>query len=138
MALLFEDDYQILKESFLEYEEDDAQRFFVIKNFPLPLGLYSHGGTSLDQVEILCVIPANYNTSGGDMFWVYPPLVRADGKAIPNVAGFGGPEPKHFKGKEYCRWSRHWTPESWKSKVDNIQKILDRLEWALRKPDAKA
>jgi hypothetical protein len=136
MALLFEEDYQILKESCLEYDEDEAQRFLVIKNFPLASGLYLNGGTSLDQVEVLWVVPANYNTSGGDMFWVHPPLVRADGKAIPNAAGFGGPEPRRFKGKEYCRWSRHWTPESWKPKTDNIQKVLDRIDWALRKPDA--
>jgi len=98
-GVAFEEDYTILKESCLVYEEDEPQRFLVIKNFPLTSGLYSHGGTSLDQVEVLCVIPANYNTSGGDMFWVHPPLVRADGKTIPNAAGFGGPEPQHSKAR---------------------------------------
>ncbi len=137
MPLLFDGDYQILQESGLEVEEDENQRFLVIKNFPLAPGLYVHNGNVLTQVEVLSVIPANYNTSGGDMFWVHPALVRADGKAIPNVACFGGGDARHFKGKEYCRWSRHWPAESWKAKVDNIQKVLDRIEWALEKPDAK-
>jgi len=136
MALLYEEDYQILKESGLEYEEDEAQRFLVIKNHPLPSGLYIHAGQVIEQAEVLWVVPPNYNTSGGDMFWVYPALVRADGKEIPNISVVGGGDPRHFKGKEYCRWSRHCAPESWKSKVDNIRKVLSRIEWALRKPDA--
>mgnify|MGYP001306843265 CR=1 FL=1 len=136
MPLLFDGDYQILQESGLEIEEDEAQRFLVIKNFPLPPGLYAHNGTVLTQVEVLSVIPANYNTSGGDMFWVHPALVRADGKAIPAAAVFGGGDSRRFKDKEYCRWSRHWPAASWKAKVDNIQKVLDRIEWALKKPDA--
>jgi hypothetical protein len=135
MSLLFEEDYLILKDSGLEYEEDETQRFFVIKNFPLVTGFYHHGGTSLDRVEVLWIVPPNYNTSGGDMFWVHPALARADGKAIPNAAGFGGGDPRHYKGKEYCRWSRHWAENSWQAKVDNIQKVLSRIEWALRRPD---
>jgi Prokaryotic E2 family E len=136
MALLFEEDYQILKDSGLEYIEDETQRFLVIQNFPLPTGLYIHNGTLLEQVEVLWVVPGNYNTSGGDMFWVHPALVRADGNVIPRAAGFGGGDPRHFQGREYCRWSRHWAEESWCPKIDNIQKVLGRIDWALRKPDA--
>jgi hypothetical protein len=136
MGLLFDEDYKILQESGLEFEEDEAQRFLVIKNFLLPPAIYVHNGTPIDQVEILYIIPPNYNTSGGDMFWVHPALTRADGNAIPAAAVFGGGDSRRFKDKEYCRWSRHWTAESWKAKIDNIQKILDRIEWALKRPDA--
>jgi hypothetical protein len=34
------------------------------------------------------------------------------------------------------RWSRHWNTHPWKAKVDKVQTILDRLEWALKNPDA--
>lgn len=136
MALLFDGDYMILKESNLDYEEEETQRFLLIKNFPLASGLYLHGGTSIDQVEVLWIVPANYNTSGGDMFWVHPALMRADRKTIPNAADFGGGDARHFNGKEYCRWSRHWPPESWTPKIDNIQKVIGRIDWALRRPDA--
>lgn len=137
MALLFDEDYQIIKESGLEYEEDESQRFLLIKNFPLTPGLYVHSGAALEQVEILWVVPSDYNTSGGDMFWVHPALSRADGKEIPAAFGFGGGDARHFNGKEYCRWSRHWNAPTWKPKVDNIQKVLGRIEWALRNPDAQ-
>ncbi|MBI1919680.1 MAG: hypothetical protein HYS23_01225 [Geobacter sp.] len=137
MGLLFDEDYRIIEESGLEHDEDETQRFLLIKNFPLPPGLYGHGGEALDQVEVLWVVPSDYNTSGGDMFWVHPALSRVDGKEIPAAFGFGGGDARHFKSKEYCRWSRHWNATAWKPKVDNIQKVLDRIEWALRNPDTK-
>ena len=136
MPLLYEEDYQILNECGMKFEEDATGRLLVIKNFPLPPGWYVHKGQVLEQVEVLWVVPGNYNTSGGDMFWVFPALKRADGKTIPSVSDFGGGDPRHFMGKEYCRWSRHFKPASWRPKIDNIQKVLDRTEWALRNPDA--
>lgn len=135
MALLIDEDYHILKEAGLEFEEDQAQRFLIIKNFPLSSGLYSHNGQILDRVEVLWIVPPDYNTSGGDMFWVHPALARTDEKAIPSASAFGGGDPRQYNGKEYCRWSRHWQPTSWKPKIDNIQKVLARIEWALKKPD---
>jgi len=72
MALLFDADYNLLRESGMEYEEDEAQRFLIVKNFPLYAGLYAHAGVALEQVEVLYVIPPDYNTSGGDMLWVHP------------------------------------------------------------------
>ena len=93
------------------------------------------GGKPISSVDVLNVIPANYNTAGCDMFWVYPQLVRADGKAIPQVSGPNADSRTH-NGVEYCRWSRHWNKNPWKPKVDNAQTILNRLEWALKNPDA--
>jgi hypothetical protein len=135
MPLLFDADYSILKDCGFEYEEDANNRFLVIKNFPLEKGLYVANGNSVEQVEILSVIPSDYNTSGCDMFWVYPQLSRMDGKEIPNISG-PGQDSRTFDGKEYCRWSRHWQSGTWKEKEDNIQKIIDRITWALKKPDA--
>ncbi len=136
MALLFEEDYKILEDCGLFHEEDETNRFLVLKNYPLPSDLYINSQVLLDQVEVLLVIPPNYNTSGNDMFWVHPALARADGKTIPAAAGYGGGDSRFFDNKEFCRWSRHYTPQSWNPKVDNIQKMIDRIEWALRNPDA--
>jgi hypothetical protein len=88
-------------------------------------------------VDVLYVIPPNYNTEGGDMFWVHPYLERADGKAIPNATGTGV-DTRTSNGIEYLRWSRHWNNRPWKPKVDNVQKIVDRITWAFAKPDANA
>lgn len=137
MALLFDDDYGCLKEVGFEYEEDEGSRFLLLKNFPLAAGLYVVAGNPSNAVDVLNVIPVNYNTVGPDMFWVYPQLARADGKAIPNINGTGpNQDSRTYKGVEYCRWSRHWNKHPWKPKTDNVQTILSRLEWALKNPDA--
>jgi hypothetical protein len=136
MPLLFDSDYKILADCGLQYEEDEANRFLILKNFPLKDGLYSFNGVGLIDVDVLIVIPPNYNTAGNDMLWVSPELKRTDGKAIPAAFGVGKGAAKHYQGKEFCRWSRHFPPNSWRPKVDNIQKIIDRVQWALSNPDA--
>lgn len=136
MALLFDVDYEILSNSGLTYTEVEDKRFLIIENYPTPNGLYIHAGTPIQTVEILVVIPTNYNTSGIDMLWTYPHILRTDGKAIPASSIIGGDDPRFYGNKEYCRWSRHWPAESWKPKVDNVSKILGRIEWALQNPDA--
>lgn len=135
MSLLFDEDYQILAEAGLAYEEDEASRFLILKGFPLTEGLYVSGGKPISAVDVLNVIPANYNTDGCDMFWVYPQLARADGKAIPQISG-PNVESRTHNGVEYCRWSRHWNKNPWKPKVDKVRTILSRIEWALKNPDA--
>lgn len=136
MALLLDSDYDVLKDSGLKWEEDELNRYLILKNFPLQDGLYVYAEKSLSEVEVLIVIPSNYNTSGNDMFWTYPPILRADGKTIPAAFVFGQGDARYFAGKEYCRWSRHYNPNSWSPKVDNIKKIIDRVQWALSNPDA--
>lgn len=69
------------------------------------------------------------------MFWVYPALSRKDGRFIPAVMPYGGGDARFFGGKEYCRWSRHFPPTAWRPKVDNVEKILSRVEWALKNPE---
>lgn len=135
MALLFDDDYEVLTEAGLEFEEDETNRFLVLKNFPLSEGMYVAGRKPVNTVAVLNVVPANYNTAGCDMFWVYPQLSRADGKAIPAISGPNEDSRVH-KGVEYFRWSRHWNKHPWKPKVDKVGTILSRLEWALKNPDA--
>jgi hypothetical protein len=136
MPLLFDADYDYLKEIGLEVVEDEASRFLVFKNFPLPEGMYVANGEALSHVQVLYVIPPNYNTEGGDMFWTYPMPTRADGVAIPAVNG-PGQDSRVFDGKEFLRWSRHWNNAPWRPKADDIRTIVDRLTWAFANPDAK-
>ena len=135
MALLFDEDYEVLKEAGFECEEDETNRFLVIKNFPLQAGMYVSGDVPVQGVSVLNVIPPNYNTAGCDMVWVNPPLARADGKLIPAING-PNQDSRKFKDVEYLRWSRHWNKRPWKPKVDKVRTILDRLEWAFKNPDA--
>ena len=137
MALLFDEDYQILADSALLHEEDETNRFFVFKNFPLPHGIYRSQNSEVNTVDVLYVIPQNYNTDGGDMFWVSPQLYRIDGVEIPATGGPGS-DSRLYNQTEFCRWSRHWNnSNSWKPKTDNIKTIIDRISWAFKYPDAK-
>lgn len=134
MSLLLDDDYKILNDSGLEYDEDDENRFLVIKNYPVSEGLYISNAQLVTQVEVLVIIPNNYNMSGTDMLWTYPAISRIDNGPMPNVNVYGGSDNRLFNSKEYCRWSRHYDASSWKPKIDNVQKILSRIEWALKYP----
>jgi hypothetical protein len=134
MSLLLDSDYEILKESGLKYLEDENNRFLILQNYPLPHGLYLANGNPITEVEVLVIIPSNYNTAGTDMLWTYPCIKRADGGPLPNVCTNGGGDNRFHGNREFCRWSRHYEPRSWKPKQDNVQKILDRIEWALQNP----
>jgi hypothetical protein len=135
MSLLLDEDYCFLDEAEFVYVEDEARRFFVFRNFRLPSGQYKSADEILSSVEVLYIIPPNYNTEGGDMFWVYPQLFRADGKTIPNANG-PGEDSRMFEDREFLRWSRHWNNSPWKPKIDNVHRIVDRITWAFANPDA--
>ena len=133
MSLLFDADYQYLNENNLRYEEDESSRFLILREFPLPGGIYLANGQPTTVVDILYVIPSNYNTEGGDMLWLHPALSRADGIAIPNANG-PGEDSRTYQGVEFVRWSRHWNNRPWQPKVDAIAKIIDRLTWVFANP----
>lgn len=136
MALLFDSDYAYLEEAGLDYVEDEATRFLIFKSFPLPDGVFKVGTAARSVVDVLYIIPPNYNTEGGDMFWLDCRLERTDGQAIPAISG-PGEDSRTFGGVEYLRWSRHWNNKPWRPKVDNIEQIVSRLTWAFANPDAK-
>lgn len=138
MALLFDKDYEILNDAGLAFTEDEATRFFIFRDFPLPKGIYTASGQARATVDVLYSIPPDYNTSGGDMFWVSPQLERADGQTIAAVSG-SGQDSRIHGGVEYMRWSRHWNQPGvrWKPKVDNIRTVIDRITWAFTYPNAK-
>lgn len=133
MPLLHDEDYQGLHNMGINFSEDEASRFFIFRNYPLPSGIYN-----VDCCDVLVVIPPNYNHAGNDMFWTCPHLTRLDQKIIPNACLPSGGDNRHFEGKIFCRWSRHWNEGSsvWKPAVDDISTIQRRIEWALKNPDA--
>lgn len=134
MPLLFDDDYEQLRERGITYEESEPQRFFIFTHLTLPEGLYT-----VATCDVLVVIPPNYNQDGNDMFWTFPRLYRADGKLIPAVLDPAGGDNRILNGKEYCRWSRHWQsgPGLWRPGRDDIISIYRRIVWALQKPDCQ-
>jgi hypothetical protein len=136
MPLLFDSDYEYLKEIGQDYVEDEAARFLILRGFPLPVGVYKVGDAVCTALDVLYIVPPNYNTEGGDMFWTSCKLERVDGVAIPNISG-PAEDSRTFSGVEYLRWSRHWHKTPWRPKVDNIEQVVGRLTWAFANPDAK-
>ncbi len=135
MALLLDDDYAKLADRGIKYEEVEQQRFFIFTNFELTIGMYT-----VPQCDVLVVIPQNYNQAGNDMFWCSPFLLRADGVPIPQVLPPGGGDNRIYNGREFCRWSRHWNPQShgvWRPGQDDIISIYRRVARALRNPGAQ-
>jgi hypothetical protein len=134
MSLLFDEDYEKLEQRGFSWEEDPQSRFFIFKDYALPAGMYN-----VDKCDVLVVIPPNYNHGGNDMFWTYPMLSRKDGKAIPKINTPSMNDNRHYGGREFCRWSRHWHPNTssaWRPGKDDIISIQRRIEWALKNPDA--
>lgn len=134
MPLLLDDDYEKLRERGITYEESEPHRFFVFTQHTLPAGTYT-----VAACDVLIVIPPNYNQDGNDMFWTFPRLHRTDGKPIPAVMDPAGGDNRILNGKEYCRWSRHWSsgPGVWRPGRDDVISIYRRIDWALKKPDAQ-
>lgn len=132
MPLLFDDDYEKLREREITYEESEPHRFFIFTQLVLPAGQYT-----VAACDVLVVIPPNYNQDGNDMFWTFPRLYRADGRQIPAVLDPAGGDNRVLNGKEYCRWSRHWQagPGMWRPGRDDIISIYRRIVWALQRPD---
>ena len=133
MALLLDKDYAELDQRGLCYQEDEANRFLIFKDYPLPEGTYT-----VNACDVLVVIPPNYNQAGNDMFWTYPRLNRTDRKPIIQSNDPGGGDNRQYQGREFCRWSRHWNPGMagvWRPGMDNIVSIQRRLEWAFQNPD---
>ena len=81
----------------------------VLYEFPIPPG-YNHG-----KADVNVRIETGYPDTQIDMVYVYPALVRTDGKSI------GGLSTDQFDGKEWQRWSRHRTPANpWRPGIDNL------------------
>ena len=135
MALLLDADYERLREAGLSFEEDEERRFLVFTSVQLEKDLYT-----AETCDVLVVVPPNYPQAGNDMFWTDPPLRRRDGAAVPMMMEPGGSDNRMWKGREFCRWSRHWNPPLpgvWRPGRDDVASIYRRVEWALRYPDCQ-
>jgi hypothetical protein len=132
VALLLDSDYERLRDASIVVEESEPNRYLIFRGVK-PQGLKY----TVDECDVLVVIPANYPQAGNDMFWTAPQLFRADGKAIPQVNGPGG-DSRIWNGREFCRWSRHWSdpsPGVWRPGKDDVISIYRRITWAFENPD---
>lgn len=99
-----------------------GERWLLVHSFPLPSG-YNHG-----DVTVALHIVGGYPTAPLDMVYVYPPIARADGRAIGALTGM------MIDQRPYQRWSRHRTSVNpWRPGVDDIAAHLALVEeWFAR------
>lgn len=94
----------------------------LIHNFPTPPG-YTE-----TTVTVALQIDAGYDDTQIDMVYLFPALVRRDGKGIGALAT------KVIDGKTFQRWSRHRTPANpWRPGEDYLGTHMALVEeWLTR------
>lgn len=134
--MLLEEDYEYLGEIGQVYEEDQARRFLILKDFSLPEGIYEAAGQPAVTAHVLIEIPSVYNNLGPDMFWTFPYLTLVGGGVIK--AAQQGADIRNHNEVLFERWSRHWGKAGWRPRQDSISTVVDRINWAFANPDPDA
>ncbi len=108
-------DQQFLDERSIPHsvQVDAGMVCVVLSGWSLPAGL------NAPQVDVLIRLPGGYPDVAPDMWWVDPPLRRADGTEIPATQVI---EP-HL-GRQWQRWSRHFAAGQWQSGVDGLESYI--------------
>ncbi|MCS3695012.1 hypothetical protein ABIF07_000212 [Bradyrhizobium elkanii] len=82
----------------------------VVPNYPLPAGF------DREASDLLIRLAPGYPDVPPDMWWFNPPVRRKDGIEIPATQAQEG----HL-GRQWQRWSRHFTAGQWRSGIDSLQ-----------------
>ena len=76
-------------------------------------------GYNVQEADLLVRLPTGYPDLPPDMWWFDPAVLRADGREIRATQA----TERHL-GRSWQRWSRHLSPEQWRSGVDGIGSFL--------------
>ncbi|RCS31574.1 hypothetical protein DEO45_00180 [Rhodanobacter denitrificans] len=108
------EDLAYLRDASLEWEVflDAEQRWLLIRNWPLPVGLVP------GHADIALRIDPNYPMSQIDMAYFLPPLSHAQGWAIPSLATI------QVRGQAWQQWSRHRPSNGWRPGIDCLETHL--------------
>lgn len=115
-------DREYLAEKGIVYEEvtDGGQRGVILRQYPLPAGLFD-----TEKADLLILIPTGYPDVPPDMFYMLPWVKLIIANALPRCAD----QPHPFGGKSWQRWSRH--NNEWRPGIDGIWSMLKRVDHAL-------
>lgn len=115
-------DREYLAEKGITYEEvvDGGQRGVILRQYPLPAGLFDTA-----EADLLILIPTGYPDVPPDMFYMLPWVKLSGNNALPRCAD----QPHPFAGQTWQRWSRH--NSEWRPGVDGIWSMLKRVDHAL-------
>ena len=93
-----------------------------LPQWPLPQGF------DRDVSDLLVRLPPGYPDTPPDMWWFSPPILRSDGKALPNTNVV-----ETYLGRSWQRWSRHFSSGQWKSGIDGLESYLALIRQDLRR-----
>ena len=122
-SIISKDDLSFLasKKITVNYLEEGSLNWVLFRDLEIP------NGYNVSKTDAAILIPPHYPTTQLDMIYFYPPLQRADGKAIGALSN------RSIEGKIYQRWSRHRsTINKWNPEADNIESHLDLMLSCLR------
>jgi hypothetical protein len=124
MTFLPPTDLEYLRAKCVTFEEhvDGGRKGIVLKNYPLPPGMFDS-----TAADILILLPPGYPDAPPDMFHLMPWVKLVGKNKFPNAAD----QPVDFAGKRWQRWSRH--NNDWRPGVDGIWTMLKRIQDALEK-----
>jgi hypothetical protein len=101
-------------------------RWLLVHEFKLP-ARFTQPSTS-----VAVAIPSGYATTQLDMAYFYPPVQRTDNKQIPRTEAS-----QQIDGKNWQRWSRHYTPQNpWKAGEYNTVTHLHLIQHWLERAAA--
>ncbi|MBJ3786406.1 multiubiquitin domain-containing protein [Devosia sediminis] len=101
---------------------EGGHRWLLIADYAVPAGYQA------SAVQLALLVPPTYPQAEIDMFYVYPPLARTDGGAIPNLMQ------QVIGGITFQTWSRHRGQGAvWNPRRDNVVTHLALVESAIAK-----
>lgn len=112
--MLRDRDTAVLDELGLAYESQSEPGFVnvVISGYPTGSGLEPR------TTSLLVRLPLGFPDATPDMFWCDPPVVTAQGQAVP-----GTEAREAHVGRNWQRWSRHIQGQ-WRPGIDNLATYL--------------
>ena len=96
-----------------QIHQEDNTVCVVFLAVKLPAG-YSHAA-----VDVLVKLSALYPDIAPDMWWVDPPLTLQSGVALPATDVM-----EAIVGRQWQRWSRHFSGDQWRAGTDNLRSYL--------------
>ncbi|MEF3691708.1 MAG: E2/UBC family protein [Candidatus Moraniibacteriota bacterium] len=120
---ILEEDEEYLSQKGYKWEllADGENGALIIKDYPVNENVFDR-----PKIDLLIIIPAQYNNAKLDMFYVDPPLKKKDG-SYPNAA-------EHFEdhvGRRWQRFSRHLN--SWLPGIDSLAGFMSLISKELQK-----
>lgn len=94
----------------------------LLRDWPLPAG-FNHA-----SADLLVRLHPGYPDVAPDMWWFSPSVRRADGTDLPNTNVH-----EQYLGRQWQRWSRHLTPEQWRSGIDGLENYVALIRHELER-----